>query len=295
MTRITSQCSSDQLVETQSFERWAVVTDLDGTLLDRNYAVDDAASAVDQVRAAWPMVESVVLATSKTLSELRPLAALIERAPVLVFENGAGYELPQSNGDTQDTSVALRRDHACSYEVIRDKLIDLRERNNWRFRGFGDMEVAELCELTGLDSESARRAKERSASEPLVWSDSAAHLDAFREALEQEELSLVRGGQFHHVSSPVDKWEAVRRWRDEHCPSLGILACGDAPNDAQMLRSADRAIVFPDANGGYLLPASRVLFHAEAPGPKSWGEAVNNVMTELTSSHEPKIKPMRTQ
>ena len=47
------------------------------------------------------------------------------------------------------------------------------------FRGFADMDVAEVSRLTGLSPPEAQRAKQRAFSEPGLWSGSAAEQAEF--------------------------------------------------------------------------------------------------------------------
>ena len=260
---------------------WVIATDLDGTLLDRNYDLEHAARVINRVCDDYSEVTQIVLATSKTLVELEPLAAKFERPPVLIFENGAGWA--QRTSGVYTSSVI-----GSDYEAIRHRLMELRTERDFRFTGFGDMEVAELCALTALSADGAALAQQRSASEPLLWNESTERLQEFREALKESDLSLVRGGQFYHVSgADNDKAHALKDWHARNAPNTRIIACGDAPNDFQMLKAADRAIVFPNkktADGvdtEAVLARSATTEHAEAAGPDGWLLAVNSLLASL--------------
>ena len=257
---------------------WILATDLDGTLLDRSYNLEEAATALNDLLDRWTGVRHLVLATSKTLDELLPFSAMIDRLPVLIFENGAGYAVPSI--DQTGAAVYATSTEGPGYSAIRDTLVRLRTDYQLSFTGFGDMSDAQLSGITGLSRKDARRAKNRHASEPLLWADSPQRLAQFRDDLAKEQLELVRGGQFLHVSSAVNKWNAIQRWRKQVASSSRLLACGDAPNDLLMLSHADQAIVFPDANGNYLLNPSATLCHANSCGVVGWREAVENALAE---------------
>lgn len=263
---------------------WIIATDLDGTLLDRTYDLKEAARALNLVVHSWPVVHKLVLATSKTLQELEPLATMLDQPAVLVYENGAGYALASAANDQTSIHPVHLSDESKQYRAIRNVLVRLREHHEFDFTGFGDMSARQVSEITALDLESAELAKQRCASEPLLWFDTESRLELFRKALAAEGLGLVSGGQFHHVSAPVNKWDAVDQWRQRSLPHAQILACGDAHNDEQLLRAADKSLVFPRGDGSYLLPNSAAVGHAPAPGPAAWYKAVCRVLSDLTSN-----------
>lgn len=261
---------------------WLVVTDLDNTLLDDSYPLAEAASAIDAVSSPDVMV---VLASSKTVVEMIGLAELCENHPMLVFENGGGLAW-------REPVLSCRGGaRVCGYELevfgegypeLRRRLAGLRRHPLYEFRGFGDMTAAEIAALTGLAASDAEAAKRRMTTEPILWEGDEVALASFRADLERLDLRLERGGRFHHVGYAMTKARAVRRMlrlldvqNDSHPTTL---ACGDAPNDFDMLEGADYALVFPCPSGRYLLPAGDRVFHAKAAGPASWLAGVTHVL-----------------
>ena len=59
---------------------------------------------------------------------------------------------------------------------------------------------------------------------------------------------------------------------------MTTLACGDAPNDVDMMRAADRALVFPGSNGSYVLPQGPTVTHAPGAGPDVWSRCVSSLI-----------------
>lgn len=250
---------------------WVVVTDLDGTLMDDTYDLSAVAGALDALHLAAPQVSHTALATSKTLAELLPLALLCERPPILVFENGAGYGYPET---LDNETRYIPSVHGKTYAQICTTLSRIGSDHSIQLTGFSDLSIEQLCELTGLTTEAAARAKQREASEPLLWQGSEEDLQTLNGALLEEQLQMVRGGRFTHVASPADKWDTFERWHAEVCPTHRVLACGDAPNDLGLLKNADQSIVFPGADNGYLLPQTKTTHHCLAPGADHWLPAV---------------------
>lgn len=265
---------------------WLIATDLDGTLLDDRYDYDNAASAIDQVTVDHNVV--MLLASSKTLAEMLPLAERCTSSPLLLFENGAGIAWRSDQlsvaGEfmVENHQVITGLPLAQGYPGLRAMLEEWRSEKDYRFSGFGDYTAHEVAEITGLTLSDAVLARQRLCTEPLLWQDSPEQLASFAAQLEINGLQLISGGQFLHIMPQGGKAEAVARvagWlKQDRGKSLGLLACGDAANDLTMLRDSDIALVFPDTSGAYLLPASATVHHARAPGPAAWLSEVNQVL-----------------
>ena len=269
---------------------WLIATDLDGTLLDDDYPVAAAAAAIDGLFGlpavtAGAVTLQVALATSKSLAECVRLAQRCARRPIIAFENGAGLAWPTAADKRGGAGGEDAYEWSCAgmdYGRIRAHLRKLRSIPDYRFRGFGDMSPAEVAERTGLDAESAADAMRRKASEPLVWEGSPAALRSFADDLDGLGLSLALGGRFHHVTGHSSKAGALAtiRRRAAACrrPAMTTLACGDAPNDVDMMRAADRALVFPGSNGSYVLPQGPTVTHAPGAGPDVWSRCVSSLI-----------------
>jgi mannosyl-3-phosphoglycerate phosphatase len=264
-------------------KRWLIATDLDGTLLDDAYPLSEAALVIDSVSRAGNA--RVALASSKTLAELQVLAERCATRPFLVFENGAGVAWP--SGELPEAGSCRIGGHEVAlcgrpYPELRAWLATLRERRGFPFRGFGDLDADTLAGLTGLDATAAELARQRLSTEPILWEGDAAALVKFQRELATRSLRLVLGGRFHHVMPDVSKAGAISRLRlwlqQVYGHAYSLIACGDAPNDREMLELADRAVVFPGRDGNYLLPASDSVMHAAEPGPACWLASVERVL-----------------
>jgi mannosyl-3-phosphoglycerate phosphatase len=263
---------------------WLIVTDLDGTLLDDDYLHAQAAEALDTIAATYPDALTA-LVSSKTPAEMIELAGRCSSDPVLIFENGSGMAWreqvlcrPGSERQEGFEIEVFGRPYA---EVVAT-LRSLRFQHEYPFRGFSDMTPCEIASLTGLSHSGSAKARQRVGSEPVQFTGSDQELSAFRASLAEHDLELVLGGRFHHVGSNLNKGRAVARlWRLLRF-QFGIhartLACGDAPNDLEMMERADHAIVFPARGGGYLEPENPNTQRAPVAGPSAWLEAVSEVL-----------------
>lgn len=261
-----------------------VVTDLDGSLLDHHsYDFTPAAPWLARLKQ---MGVPVIPVTSKTRAELLPLReALGLTATPFIAENGAVIGLPpgwcHARLDRPGSGLdgVVIKHPGVDVGFIRARLKVWRERLNIRFTRMGELSVAEVMELTGLDEDRARDARQREGSEPLLWEDSSAALDTFRAALEGDSLQLTQGGRFWHVMGrSADKGAAVE-WLVKRFTALRgqpplSLGLGDGPNDITMLEAVDQAVVIRGCHDLVVEPRNTSLYRTEATGPTGWAEGV---------------------
>lgn len=267
--------------------RWIVFTDLDGTLLDHeDYSWQAARPALEYLKAHRVPVIPV---TSKTRSEVEELRRELGLEDPFVVENGGGVFVPTASGlelDGADRGAPEQRDGyrvlilGAEYPVLRRFVEELPEA--WAVRGFGDMSLEEIRELTGLGRAAAERARRREFTEPLVVPEE--RLEALEETVRRAGLRLTRGGRFHHLMGEgQDKGEAVRclilayRRRLESRRSaeeLATLGLGDSWNDLGMLEAVDVPVLVPNPRGTPVELERPDLRRAPAPGPAGWSAAV---------------------
>ncbi|MEC8443110.1 MAG: HAD-IIB family hydrolase [Pseudomonadota bacterium] len=252
-----------------------VFTDLDGTLLDHhNYSTAAAQPALDALKAADI---PVIFNTSKTQPEVLRLRRALGNTSPYVCENGGAIYYPDDAGEWQCELPGA------SYDDILKVLLQLR-RDGFRFRGFNDMTETEVAAVTGLSIDDAHFAKQRAATEPLLWQGSDDELTAFAAALEHHQLRLLKGGRFYHVMGDADKASAMTwlannyRTKTEH--PIVTIALGDGGNDKAMLEAADYPIVIPGEHATLSIdhPQGQT---AKSKGPQGWNDTVLPLLTQL--------------
>ncbi|OUX36868.1 MAG: hypothetical protein CBE26_04450 [Kiritimatiellaceae bacterium TMED266] len=254
--------------------RWVVFTDLDGTLLDRDYSWQKAVPAVRALREAGI---PLVLNSSKTVAEMRVIRAELGLDSVCIAENGGVIE-----------GINEGKMGGCSE---RDELValatELRNERGFRFEGFVDWEVERLMELTDLSREQALHSMEREATEPIIWLDSAERLQLFERLLREQGVKLVRGGQFRHLMrADRDKGSAmgeVMSWyrKREAGVRWGCMALGDSPNDWPMLERADVAVQIPRLESTDAWLRWKHVRRGRMPGAAGWNVAILDFLNEL--------------
>lgn len=260
-----------------------IVTDLDGSLLDHHtYSWQPATEWLTRLKEHHI---PLVICSSKTAAEIVPLQQELGfGGSPFISENGAVVHY----GDAQSALTGQLSPQ--DYRAICHTLLNLRERDGFKFIGFADVSEKEIAEWTGLTPVLAARAKMREASESLIWRDSREQFDLFRVRLNEAELELVQGGRFWHVMSKGSGKGAALRWLLEHAPSSAsphsrrpiTIGLGDGPNDAPMLDSVDYAVVIRGYSKNPVLlerADKQHIYRSTARGPEGWVEGLNHFIT----------------
>jgi mannosyl-3-phosphoglycerate phosphatase len=212
----------------------------------------------------------VVLASSKTAAEIKVLQYEmgLSHWPAIV-ENGAG-----SLGDGAP---------AC-YGDLRGLLDRLPRRLRQSFKGFGDMTVAEVVDSTGLSPQEAQRAMQRDFSEPGLWIGSDADEQAFLDALGKYGVTGRKGGRFLTLSFGATKADQMAAILARFAPRHSV-ALGDAPNDVEMLQTAEFGIIVANPHRAALLPLkgeeSGKIYRTPEAGPTGWTRAIMALLDRL--------------
>lgn len=257
----------------------AVLTDLDGTLLEPDGSLDPAArAALDRLAGHGVPVCPV---TSKTVAELVAFAASVPAPAPAGFENGAGIVLPGGEAHLASQAVPIAE--------LRVVLERLRGATGAPARSIEELDDRELEALTGLTGAALTRARERRASLPLrvdpAWDE------RLRAALgEASPVRLVRGNRFLHLHGHHDKADVIPALLAQVAPGGGtIVGCGDAPNDLGLLRRCDVAVIVPGAGGPHpeLIRQLPRAFVAPNPHGRGWAAALEQLLTNFNPGARP--------
>lgn len=268
-----------------------IFTDLDGTLLDHHdYSFTKAQTALDQIRnRSIPLI----LNSSKTEAEIEFIRQQLNNQHPFIVENGSVVIIPL-NYFADWPEKHTHHTFGANRTQILKILNDLRQRHGFVFRSFQDMTIYELSKMTGLSETQASKAKDRHATEPLVWLDTTSKFEQFERLLNKEQLRLIKGGRFWHVQGLTDKAQAMKFLQDKYAEQnrhkYVSIASGDSANDMTMLESADIAIVVKDSNQQHLqlINIPKHIIYTQHPGPSGWQEAMLTILncTKLERYYE---------
>nr|WP_240989347.1 HAD-IIB family hydrolase [Salipiger mangrovisoli] len=249
----------------------AVFTDLDGSLLDHgSYSLAAAEPALTALKERHI---PLILASSKTAAEIAPLHSELGLG---------GWPAIVENGADRITPGALP-EAAPQYRKLRAALAGLPELSR-NFKGFGDMDAAEVARITGLPPQSATLARQRRFTEPGLWSGSEAELDAFLAALSVKGIEARKGGRFLTLSFGGTKAQQMAGiLADLGCDTS--IALGDAPNDIEMIEAATHGVIIRNDHGTGIppLPGEQTgrIRRTALPGPEGWNVAILDLLADL--------------
>lgn len=277
---------------------YLIITDLDATLLEHDYSYKNALPALQFLqRHNIPLV----LNSSKTVAELMNLAKELKLSAPIIAENGGAIGIP-TDGDldfnkVQDpASEFLNHTIANNYQLLatglhRDSILKythaLRAEHSYRFEGFADWTAKQLSAITKLSPEAAKRAKNRQATEPILWHDSEEKLQTFTKKLSQDGIKIVRGGKFLHLMGDKDKSDGAewvkaayrKQFPTKHWISLAL---GDSENDLKMLEQADVAFVIPHDGEIRIRPKNKQTYYAEQEASTGWNTVITTFFNNQT-------------
>ena len=267
--------------------RMVLFTDLDGALLDATtYRYDVAYSALDRLRVyAVPLI----ICTSKTKAEVKPLRKEIDNLDPFIVESGGALYIPEGYFKDPLTGSTGRDGYrvielGIAYPRVRKALRRIEKMVGVPLIGFGDMTVEDIVRVTGLARPDAERARQREYDEPFLIDGSPLSLEGVREAAQQLGLAVLSGGQFHHLVGGTDKGRACRLLIELYRKEWGDVTTagiGDGLNDWPMLQAVDRPFLVERPEGGYAAGVVIAgLTRLRGIGPDGWKKGVSRLFEE---------------
>lgn len=270
--------------------RLLIFTDLDGSLLDhKSYSHSAAASMLERLKK---MGVPVILASSKTRSELIAIRGELDNSHPFIVENGAAVLIPDGYFDPPPADAHRSGDYwvteFCAPRAHWLALLKRQRRNHsGEFLTFAESGTKQIREMTGLNVIAAERAASREYGEPVRWLASAARREQFIDAVEKSGARVLMGGRFLHVSGDIDKGRALR-WLRKAYERNGFgarrftIAVGDGQNDVAMLDAADQALIVRSrVHEPPKLTRTSGVVVSEKFGPEGWREGLAAILDTL--------------
>jgi len=267
--------------------KYIIFTDLDGTLLDHyTYSFE---KATESLALAKQNKIPVVICTSKTQAEIEVYRERMGNEDPFISENGGAIIIPKgyftSVLDKEDPYTIIEL--GTPYNIIINTLATIKKSTRAIIKGFSDLTPEEISIATGIDISSAKLAKKRFYSEPIIIEGDKRTIDDVKEMILSSGLNFMEGGRFHHVfSSTTDKGKAVKMliniYKGNLNDSIKTIGLGDSLIDLPMLATVDIPILVKKVSGNYdkriQLPN---LIYADGIGPEGWNKAILKILKSI--------------
>jgi len=257
-----------------------IFTDLDGTLLDsETYSYEKSLAGIKRLKENGI---PIIFCSAKTRAEQEVYRRELGLFHPFIVENGGAIFIPRAYFPSPfdyhkavDDLVAIEL--GIPYGKTRELLDKIKRENNLRLRGFGDMSAAEVAELTGLNIEFAKLAKQREYDETVKFDLSGEEIIKVLEKIREAGLNWAYGGRFYHIMGGNDKGKAVEILSGLYRKMWGgikTIGLGDSLNDLPMLSLVDIPILVQKRDYSWEdinLPRLRKV---QGAGPEGWSRAI---------------------
>ncbi len=262
-----------------------IFTDLDGTLLDhQTYSWKEAGPALKLARKrGFP----VIFCSSKTRAEIEPLRKATRNTHPFIVENGEAICIPAGYFDEKPAMARKRGGYwvislGKPYKELREAMKAM-QKEGLKVKGFGDMSVKDVMELTGLTKEKARLAMKREYDEPFIIEDTKQE-PRVREFILKKGMEFTKGGRFCHLmGSTAGKGVAVKLLTGMYGFEAGkppvTMGLGDSQNDFSMLMAVHVPYLMHDHRGKHR-SLSSAFITVDGSGPEEWGRIVKEFIEE---------------
>jgi mannosyl-3-phosphoglycerate phosphatase len=260
---------------------YLVFTDLDGTLLDsETYSYEKSLAAINRLKENDI---PVIFCSAKTRAEQEIYRRELGLFHPFIVENGSAIFIPRAYfpfpfdyHKAVDDLLAIEL--AIPYSRVRKLLAKIRNEHDFRFKGLGDMSATEVAEITGLNIEFAKLARQREYDEPVKFDPSGEKdISKFLAKLGKAGLNWAYGGRLYHVMGGGDKGEAVEILSGLYRKVWGqirTVGLGNSLIDISMLSHVDIPILVQKRDYSWEdinLPRLRKV---QGVGPEGWSRAI---------------------
>ena len=264
-------------------KRLIFFTDIDGSLMNRgDYSWEPARPALNRLQE---LNIPLVICTSRTRMEVTAIQEEMGITGPIIVENGGGIFFPDGYVTLPVGSVIISGGLRCillgkPYGRVRSFMDEAK--GGFSVRGFGDMSVGEVSELTGLPPDKAALAQAREFTELFVL-ENEDELPDLELLARSRGFFITRGGRFFHcMGMGSDKGVAVARVQEIFARNWNrgalTVGFGDSPNDFPLLKAVNIPILIPQEDGTFEELDLPGLIRAPHPGSRGWNEAALQVV-----------------
>lgn len=253
-----------------------IFTDLDGTLLDRNYSFKKAKKALKIIKERdIPLI----LCTSKTKEEVEIYKRRLDINEPFIIESGGAIYIPTDY---------FKFDYDFSYSDKNYKVIKLggdieklrktinKIKKEVKIKVLSDLSAKEISTLTNLSVKEAKLIKKHKYELALIFDKK--HEKVVKKTIEKDGFNF-RKGKFYYIKKS-NKGKAVKiliSLFKKKYGSIQTYAIGDSQNDSDMFDAVDEAFVVKNPDMGYFSNKYKKL---GGVGPPGWSKGIFKIIKE---------------
>jgi mannosyl-3-phosphoglycerate phosphatase len=217
-----------------------IFSDLDGTILDKEYSFHKIKSTITHLKS---LNADIVLCSSKTRLEIESYRKEMNLDDPFISENGGAIFVPKNFLKKSEFTKKTKKydiiEFGTKYRTLRQKIKKIALIEGCRIVGFGDMTVKEVAKDTGLSLKMAKLAKKREYDEPLLMNHNEKNII---EAATQEDLRVTKGDGYFHLSGQHNKGEAVACLKllyIKNFKQVYTIGVGNGPSDESLMTASE--------------------------------------------------------
>lgn len=272
--------------------QWIIYTDLDGTLLD--FYTYSYKKVEDTVKKINERQIPLIFCSSKTRVEQEVYRQNLNLDHPFITENGSAIFIPKDYFDTDFSTFSddFRIQKKSNYTVLElgeesiyiKKIIEEgRARTNCKVKGYADLTLDEITNLTHLSHEAAMLAATREYSETLLTGDfSSSNFKDFQQYLSEHGLACVSGGKFYTVmGNRSNKGEAIRilnKFFRKKYSAITTVGLGDSANDIPLLEAVNVPFLVKKPHDDWQSISNANIFKVAGIGPEGWNMAIESIL-----------------
>jgi mannosyl-3-phosphoglycerate phosphatase len=221
-----------------------IFSDLDGTLIDKNYSFLKSKKAIELLKnKKIPLI----LISSKTRAEIEVYRKKMKNKEPFISENGGAIFIPKDYFDFKFKSK--KRDN---YSIIElgtpyKKLVKIMKNINKKFKvtSFYKMSAEEISNQIGLSLKEAKLAKKREY-DVVFKIENKKDKNKIVKEIKRRGFNYTEGGNYFHLLGDNDKGKAAKiliRMFKKQNKKIKTFSFGDSKNDFPLFKSTDKSFL----------------------------------------------------
>ncbi|MBM3141978.1 MAG: mannosyl-3-phosphoglycerate phosphatase [Chloroflexi bacterium] len=261
-----------------------IFTDLDGTLLDRfSYSYDQALEAINLLHEKKI---PIVFCSNKTRVEQEAYREELNIRDPFIVENGGAIFIPQDYfpfpfNHHKTTKDYLVIELGISSQKVREVLKRIEKEVGCHIKGFGDTNVEEIAQETGLNLRFAALAKQRQYDETFKIEATPEKIELALDKIEKAGLTYTYGGRYYNAMGGGDKGKATKILIELYRRKLGkieTIGIGDNQNDIPMLEVVDIPVLVQKPDHSWEEIGLPNVYKVKGIGPEGWSRAIQKLI-----------------